>query len=248
MTQDNKVLASVGGQEIRESDVHEFIQLLGPQGQQFQSPHGFDQVTEELIHQELLYLEACDQGYDQEQEFQDELKRVQHRLLKQYAMHRLFKDLAVSQEEVEAYYEDHKAQYRVPVTMRARHILLEKEAKAVTVREEIEQGLDFAQAATIYSSCPSKEEGGDLGNFQEGQMVPEFDEAAKTLPIGTLSQPVKTQFGYHLIEVLEREEARQAKLEDVAGQIRSQLLAMKQQDVYLKKASELKEKYEVKRN
>lgn len=248
MTQENKVLANVGGQEIRESDVHEFIQLLGPQGQQFQSPHGFNQVTEELINQELLYLEARDLGYDQEQEFQDELGRVQHKLLKQYAMHRLFKGLSVSQEEIKAFYEEHQDHYRVPMTMQARHILLEKEAKAVTVREEIERGLDFAQAALIYSSCPSKEEGGDLGKFQEGQMVPEFDAVAKTLPIGTLSQPVKTQFGYHLIEVLEREEPRQAKLEDVADQIGSQILAMKQQDLYLKKAADLKEKYEVKKS
>lgn len=248
MVQENKVLATVGGYEIKESDVEEFIRMLGPQGQRFQSPHGMNQVTEELINQELLYLEARDQGYDKDQEFLDELKRIEHNLLRQYAMHRLFKGLELSDEEVANFYEDHKDQYHTPMTMQARHILVDKEAKAITVREEIEKGLDFAQAAMVYSSCPSKEAGGDLGKFPEGQMVPEFEEVCKTLPLGTLSQPVKTQFGYHLIEVTGREEAHQASFEEVSAQIRSQLLAMKQQEVYVRKASELKDKYEVKRD
>lgn len=86
----------------------------------------------------------------------------------------------------------------------ARHILLQTEQEAIKVKQEIDAGKSFTAAALEYSMCPSKQNGGDLGNFGKGEMVPEFWQAASTLPVGKVSDPVKTDFGYHLIEVLER--------------------------------------------
>lgn len=86
----------------------------------------------------------------------------------------------------------------------ARHILVESEAKCLQIKTEIEAGVDFAVAAKKYSSCPSRMQGGDLGAFRPGQMVKEFDEVVFSGDINKVLGPVKTQFGYHLIEVTNR--------------------------------------------
>ena len=88
----------------------------------------------------------------------------------------------------------------------ARHILVETEEKCLSLKKEIEDGLDFAIAAKENSSCPSGENGGDLGTFSPGQMVKEFDEVVFSAPVNTVQGPVKTQFGYHLLEVTARTE------------------------------------------
>lgn len=86
----------------------------------------------------------------------------------------------------------------------ARHLLVSSEEKCLEVKSEIDAGLDFADAAKKYSSCPSKAQGGDLGEFGPGQMVKEFDEVVFSADVGSLEGPVKTQFGYHLLEVTAR--------------------------------------------
>ena len=86
----------------------------------------------------------------------------------------------------------------------ARHILVNTEAKCVELKQQIENGDDFAEVAKQHSNCPSGKKGGELGTFGRGQMVPEFDEVVFSAPIGDVQGPVKTQFGYHLLEVTER--------------------------------------------
>ncbi len=87
----------------------------------------------------------------------------------------------------------------------ARHILVPTEDKANELKQQIEAGEDFEKLAGEHSSCPSGKQGGSLGEFGQGQMVPEFDQVVfGDLPVGQVSEPVKTQFGYHLIEVQNR--------------------------------------------
>lgn len=88
----------------------------------------------------------------------------------------------------------------------ARHILVATEEKCNELKAEIEGGADFAQVAKDNSSCPSSRDGGDLGTFGRGQMVPEFDEVVFSAPVNVVQGPVKTQFGYHLLEVTSRED------------------------------------------
>lgn len=88
----------------------------------------------------------------------------------------------------------------------ARHILVDTEAQCIQLKTEIENGLDFAEAAKQHSSCPSGGQGGDLGSFGRGQMVPEFDKAVFTGEVGVVQGPIQTQFGYHLLEVTSRED------------------------------------------
>ncbi|MBU0570591.1 MAG: peptidyl-prolyl cis-trans isomerase [Candidatus Omnitrophica bacterium] len=89
---------------------------------------------------------------------------------------------------------------------KARHILVPSEETCEKLKTRIEAGEDFAEIAREYSRCPSGKQGGDLGEFSRGQMVPEFDEVVFSAEIGEVQGPVKTDFGYHLIEVTDRKE------------------------------------------
>lgn len=86
----------------------------------------------------------------------------------------------------------------------ARHILVDSEEKCNDLKQQIEGGADFATLARQHSSCPSGQQGGDLGEFGKGQMVPEFDSVVFTSALNTVHGPVKTDFGYHLLEVTSR--------------------------------------------
>lgn len=94
--------------------------------------------------------------------------------------------------------------YSEATQIRASHILVRTKEEADEIRKEIQKGMSFSQAAREFSLCPSGEEGGDLGYFDKGMMVPEFENVAFSLPIGQLSQPVQTEFGWHLILVTDR--------------------------------------------
>lgn len=86
----------------------------------------------------------------------------------------------------------------------ARHILVDTEALCLQLKAEIEAGADFAEVAKRTSSCPSRARGGDLGTFRPGEMVAEFDQVVFSAELNKVIGPVKTQFGYHLIEVTNR--------------------------------------------
>ena len=88
--------------------------------------------------------------------------------------------------------------------VRASHILVENEDTAKDIKKKLDNGADFAKIAKLFSICPSKAQGGDLGSFGKGQMVKEFEDAAFSLPVGVVSNPVKTEFGYHLIMVTKK--------------------------------------------
>ena len=89
-------------------------------------------------------------------------------------------------------------------TAAARHILVSTEESCQSLKEQIEGGADFADLAKEHSQCPSGAKGGDLGTFSQGQMVPEFDQVVFNEALNTVHGPVKTQFGYHLLEVTSR--------------------------------------------
>jgi len=91
-------------------------------------------------------------------------------------------------------------------TASARHLLVDSEELCNELKTKIEQGAKFEDIAKEYSSCPSKNSGGDLGSFGEGQMVPEFDKVVFNEALNVVHGPVKTQFGYHLLEITSRQD------------------------------------------
>lgn len=94
----------------------------------------------------------------------------------------------------------------MPLYVKASHILVKTEDEASKLREEIIAGKDFAAVAAEFSKCPSGANGGDLGYFSKGQMVKEFEDAAFSMEIGEVSQPVKTDFGYHLLFLTDKKD------------------------------------------
>lgn len=134
------------------------------------------------------------------------------------------KDVKVTDEEVAKYFEEHKDEYSTPAKVRARHILLQTEAEAKDVLAQLQSGADFAELAKKYSiDTGSKDNGGELGFFTEDQVVPEFGNAAFALKVGETSGIVQSQYGFHIIQAEEKQDAKAATLADVQGLIRQQL-------------------------
>ena len=105
----------------------------------------------------------------------------------------------------------------------ARHILVDSEAKCEELKKAIEGGQDFAEVAKQHSSCPSGRNGGDLGSFGPGQMVPEFEQAAFAQGVGAIGDLVKTDFGYHIIKVTQRVESKEMAFAEVKEELTASL-------------------------
>ncbi|XKE95763.1 peptidylprolyl isomerase [Metaplanococcus flavidus] len=141
----------------------------------------------------------------------------------------------VTDEEIQAQYE------RQTMELNGRHILVADEETAATVKEELDGGADFAELAQEYSTDGSAAEGGDLGWFGVGAMVPEFEEAAYSLEVDEISEPVQSQFGYHIIQITDKREVEGAEpLEGQEDDIRSEIAMQKaDQAALLPKIAEL---------
>ncbi len=245
----SKVLATVGPREITQDDLDAFLKALDPKvAAQFQSGGDNKKLLEELINQELYYLDAKDKGIDKEEEFKAEIDKLNQNFLKQYAIYKLLNSITIDEDEVLDYYNQNKSQFNSPESVRASHILVKSEDLAHEIVKELNSGMSFEDAAQQYSNCPSKSQGGDLGYFSKGRMVPEFEEAAFKMDEDEISSPVRTQFGYHIIKLTDRKPSEQQPYEEIKEPLTQQLLSLKQQDVYFKKVDELRNKYEVKVN
>ncbi|TCT16237.1 peptidyl-prolyl cis-trans isomerase C [Natranaerovirga pectinivora] len=242
---ENKLLATVDGRPITQADIQSLMQNLGQNAAQFSSPQGQRQLLDEVIAQELLYSDAVENNLEKEDDFLKVLDQMKKSLLIQYAANKLMTSVSVNEKEVKAYYDANQAMFAQPKKIAASHILVDSEEEANEILEEINNGLDFAEAASKYSNCPSNESGGSLGEFGQGQMVPEFENAAFSMSAGEISKPVKTQFGYHLIKVDSVNEPQVSSFEQVKAQVEKQCLSEKQREVYSTKQEALKGKYPV---
>ena len=243
-----KILATVGTKTITEADVDAFLAGMGQRGQAYQNPQGRAMVLEQLINKALLVLDATRNLYEREPEFKAELARVKEDLLANYAVDKAVREVRVTDADVEAYYNENKAQFVQGPTVNASHILVDSEEKANEILAKINAGeVTFEDAAKEFSSCPSGKEGGSLGDFGRGQMVPEFDEACFAMEVGTISAPVKTQFGYHLILLNSRSEETEMAFDTIKEQLKEKLMQDKQQAAYQSKLNQLKILYPVDR-
>ena len=242
---EKKILAKVGQKEISNLDVQSAIQGLDPfQAQQFQTEEGQKYVLDDLVNQELLYTYAKDNKIDQEEDFRNEIKRVEENVLKQYVINKILTSVKLTEEEKKAFYEAQKQSFSKPETASAKHILVDSEDKANDILGKINAGeVSFEDAAKEHSSCPSNAHGGDLGTFGRGQMVPEFEDAVFSMNNGDVSGPVKTQFGYHLIKLENKNESTIPEYDEVAEEVGRTLLFQKQGEVYQQKLNEVKAKY-----
>ena len=231
------VVITIGSEKITANEFNSFVDSLPDQYRaQAQGPMK-RQVAEQIASMRLLANEARRRGLDQEKTLQNRIKLQTENMLAGAAMNEMMKTAPVNEAAVQKYYNEHKGDYE---QVKARHILIrfkgspvpvragqkdpteeEALAKAQEIRKRLLAGEEFAALAKAESDdTGSGAQGGDLGEFKRGSMVPAFEEAAFKLPVGQVSEPVKTQFGYHLIQV-EKKDAR--KLEDVRSEIENRL-------------------------
>ncbi|MBE6047676.1 MAG: peptidylprolyl isomerase [Clostridium sp.] len=246
---ENKVLAIVEGNEITSNDLNEIIARYPEQQRMYMdNEQGRKQLLEQTIAFELFGKLGEEIELNKTDEYKKTVEKLSKEILIQMTINKVLSEVTVTDEEVKKYYDDNKAQFVEPATATAKHILVADEAEAKDIKAEIEsKSISFEDAAKKYSTCPSKEQGGDLGNFRKGMMVPEFEEAAFNAEIGKVTDPVKTQFGYHLILVEDKTEEKEKKFEDVKDQVTQQLIQQAQQRKYVDMIKELEGKYTVER-
>ena len=235
----SKVLAKVKDYAITEEMLNETVEALRTQQNiNITSEEQKQDLLDELIARQLVVEDAIESGLTQTEEFQ----KLYREFVFQHSIGQMFKTINVTDEECEAYYNENKEQFKEEM-IRAAHILVEEEEQANELLAAIEGGADFHELASANSKCPSGSRGGDLGDFGRGQMVPEFEQAAVALNIGEISGVVKTQFGYHLIKLLDKKDV--VPFTDVKGQIQQYLTSKKQNDMYYNFTKGLKSKYTV---
>lgn len=154
--------------------------------------------------------------------------------------------IKITEEDMKTYFEENKESFDQKEQVKASHILVEDEATAKKVKEELDNGKDFAELAKEYSTDTSNAAaGGDLGYFAKGEMAEEFEKAAFSLGIDEISEPVKTEFGYHIIKVSDKKAAKAAAYEDHKEDIKEQLFDEKIQTEYPNWLEEKKAEYKI---
>ena len=243
----DKILAKVGALTVTEREVDEFLAELGQRGQGYNTPEGRKAILEQIISSKLLLLDARHNLLETEAEFKAELAKLRENLLINYAGNKVIAAVKVNEEDVKKYYEDNLDKFKQGETVNADHILVDSEEKALEILSKIESGeMSFGDAAKEFSSCPSGQRGGNLGDFGRGQMVPEFDKAVFELEVGEVTKtPVQTQFGYHLIKLNSKSEASVMPFDDIAPQLSDMVLNEKRREAYERKINQLKILYPV---
>ena len=246
MNAQGKVLAVVGGKAITDEDVQRTLMNLGARAQQYNNPKGRQVILDQLINKELIFLDARKNLLEMDPEFKEELEQLKKELLSNFYVEKFLRDVKVKEEDVRKYFQEHPEEFAGEETVSARHILVESEEKAKDILAKIQAGeVTFEDAAKAFSTCPSAQHGGDLGEFGRGQMVPEFDSACFSMSEGEVRGPVKTQFGYHLIKLEKKNEAKPVTFEKVREDLTQKLLADAQQKAYQSKMNQLRILYPV---
>jgi len=233
---DDKVLAKVNGAEIRQSDVALAEEELGPSLAQMDPATKDENVLAFLIDMKIVSKAAEDKKVQDGEDFKKRLAFTRSRLLMDSLLASEGK-AATTDDAMKKVYEAASKEITGEEEVHARHILVETEDDAKAVEEELKKGADFAELAKKKSKDPGASDGGDLGFFTKDQMVPEFSTVAFALEPGKVSDPVKSQFGWHVIKVEEKRKRKAPDFDQVKSQIET-YVARKAQADYVGKLRE----------
>jgi peptidyl-prolyl cis-trans isomerase C len=229
----NPVLAKVNGSEIRQSDLALAEEELGPSLAQMDPATKKENVLAFLIDMKIVAKAAEDKKVENNEDFKKRLAFTRNRLLMDSLLATEGK-AATTDEAMKKVYEDASKQITGEQEVHARHILVETEDEAKAIEEELKKGADFAELAKKKSKDPGASDGGDLGFFTKDQMVPEFSAVAFALEPGKISDPVKSQFGWHIIKVEEKRNRQAPAFDQVKGQIETYVTRKAQADYVAK--------------
>jgi len=232
----NPVLAKVNGSEIRQSDLTLAEEELGPSLAQMDPSTKKDNVLAFLIDMKIVAKAAEAKKIEDRDDFKARLAFARNRLLMDNLLAAEGK-AATTDEAMKKVYDEAAKQIEGEQEVHARHILVETEDDAKAIEAELKKGADFAELAKKKSKDPGASDGGDLGFFTKDQMVPEFSAAAFSLEPGKISDPVKSQFGWHIIKVEEKRNRKAPDFDQVKSQIET-YVTRKAQAEYVAKLRE----------
>lgn len=200
----------------------------------FEGPEGKRKFLDDLISRELIYLDAKKKKIDKDKEYLDMIERFKKDAMLEILLKREIEDKAkVDESELKAYYDANPQEFRLNEEIRASHILVKTEEEAKDVLKKLKEGADFKKLAMELSQDPgTSKKGGDLGYFGKGKMNPEFERAAIKLKEGDLSEPVRTNFGYHIIKLTGRKQGQLVEYTKVTEILRQRLTREKQKKVF----------------
>ncbi len=261
VTGNKTYVASVNGQNITEDALH--AKLVAQYGKETLD----SLIVEEIIQQEVkkeriqisqdeidAELKLYQETYGGEEAFQEvlemsgvKLSEVETDIETYLALNQLLKNrITITEEEIETYFEDNKESFTQPKQVEASHILVEDEKTAETAAEKLKAGEDFSTLVKEYSvDETTKNNGGELGYFSAGEMEQSFEEAAFSMEIDEVSQPVETSYGYHVIKVTGKIDEKEAELKEVKEEIEQTLSDMKIDAEYTTWLEEQYEAYDI---
>jgi len=224
------VVAKVNGQAITEADMRYAENELGGELANLPPEVKLRALAEYLIDNTLFADAAEGAKLSATPEYEQQMGYLKRRVLRELYFNKTLKD-TIKEDEAKKIYSERVAQLKPEEEIAASHILVDSEDKAKELRAKIAAGADFAQVAKENSTdTGSKDQGGVLGYFGHGQMVPEFEAAAFKLEKGQISEPVHTSFGWHIIKVDDRRKKEPPSYEAVKETIMNSLVVRKAQD------------------
>jgi len=218
----DRIRAKFAGEEIRQSDIEAFISQLPEQVRAAPRDQIEPLVINELVNTRLVARLARSAGTQDQEEYKRQLEVVAARILQNVYLGAQV-EARLTEARITEAYDAFVAANPPAEEVRASHILVEAKEHAQAIADEVRGGGDFAEIARRESTGPSATSGGDLGFFEKGQMVPTFAEAAFALEIDEVSDPVQTQFGWHVIKLTDRRQASPPTLDEVRGELTEQL-------------------------
>jgi len=237
--QDDPVVARVNGTDVRQSDLAAAEEDLGGNIPQM-TPEAKRDYLITFVGDMILVAKAAEaKKMGDSDDFKRKLAYARTKLLMEQLLQTEAKG-AVSEAAMRKVYDEAIGQMKKEPEVRARHILVETEDEAKAVAAELKKGADFAELAKTKSKDPGSADGGDLGYFTKDQMVPEFSEVAFKLDKGALSDPVKSQFGWHVIKVEDKRERQPPEFEKVKDQLENFLVRKSQSELITKLRAEAK--------
>ena len=237
---DDDVVAKIGDRKITLSEFNKILGYLDSEKQKLVEKN--QQFKENLLQQYIQGIVisnlAKKEGFDKNPELKEQLEVIKDNYIAiEYLKKEVTNKVEVSEEDIKAYYESHKDEFKMPEMVRSRHILIKTDPsasdndnkkareKAEEILKKIKAGEDFAKLASdVSDDTGSKTKGGDLGFFPKGIMVKSFEDAAFSLKPGEVSGIVETQFGYHIIKVEEKKDPGTEPFDTTKEKIKQKLL------------------------
>ncbi len=262
LASDGGILAKVGNYTLSANDV-QVVMETDPQIKELirQKPELRGQierlVVERWLNITLLYLFAKEKGLDKDPFIQKKLSEMERYLLAEEVLQKQLSTVKPTEEELKKFYEKNMELYTEPEGLKLKHILIyvpekadkqtkEKAlAKAKKIREELRKGAKFEELAKRYSDdTASREKGGDIGVLRKGMTVPEFEQKVFSLKEGSISEPIESPYGYHVVKVEKRIPPKVKPFEELKDQVQNDYIKEKEREIISKLIEELRNKYQ----